>query len=64
MTAALSTYSNISAIQANATLLMINRCVTMTMTTGLLRAVVLMKKEMIRKIIVTSGENNIIGGTQ
>ena len=43
---------------------MINRCVTMTMTTGLLRAVVLMKKEMIRKIIVTSGENNIIGGTQ
>lgn len=64
MTAALSTYSNLSAIQANATLLMINRRVTMTMTTGLLRAVVLMKKEMIRKIIVTSGENNIIGGTQ
>ena len=36
MTVARSIYFSLSVIPANATLLMINRCVTMTMMTGLL----------------------------
>lgn len=37
------------------TLLIINRCITMTMMTGLLRVIALMKKGM-KKIIVTNGK--------
>lgn len=40
-------------------LLMIHWCVTMTMTTGLLQAVVLTKKEMTIKITVISGEKTM-----